>query len=364
MILEGEGHDVVLADNGQMGLEQLRASTFDMVLTDLQMPELGGLDMCRIIRQEPDYATLPVIIMTTRNEMQDMRRGHEVGANMYITKPFEGVDLLRRLKKFLTPGGAATTAAETPAGMRMTPPQAQAALETLQSALQKIQSASEQAISRCMDIELTALLEDIRASATNAVEQCRTASAAVASVLAALAASATPALAAAGAPKPDASPPPAPPPAASPTTVVSSATKPAGPPEAPSEGSSPQVPAIGSDAQQGQTVLLIEPAESLRNTLKAGLLRFGVPVRAVGSEEAGRAACVTLGSLLGIVVVEATLCSPELVSEVHKVNPATKLLCLVGPLDEGKVPSDVSTLMRPFTIGALLTRLRELQGTS
>ncbi|MEC4885328.1 MAG: hybrid sensor histidine kinase/response regulator [Scytonema sp. PMC 1070.18] len=100
-ILETAGYDVIVAVDGQDGLDKLGESQFDAVVSDIQMPNLDGLEFTARIRQLPQYKKLPVILVTTLASEEDKRRGAKVGANAYLTKKeFEqGVflDTLRKL---------------------------------------------------------------------------------------------------------------------------------------------------------------------------------------------------------------------------------------------------------------------------
>lgn len=100
-ILESAGYNVTAAVDGEDGFNKLRADTFVAVVTDVQMPNLDGLELTAKIRQLQEYKDLPVILVTTLASEEDKRQGHQAGANAYITKgDFEqGVllDTLRRL---------------------------------------------------------------------------------------------------------------------------------------------------------------------------------------------------------------------------------------------------------------------------
>ena len=85
-------------DNGRAGLERLAQQRPDLVVCDLMMPELDGYETLRAIRGDPETETLPVLIMTARDDRASMRRGMELGADDYITKPFKIGDLLRAVR--------------------------------------------------------------------------------------------------------------------------------------------------------------------------------------------------------------------------------------------------------------------------
>jgi two-component system chemotaxis sensor kinase CheA len=100
-ILEGAGYAVTTAVDGMDGLAKLGARLFDAIISDVQMPNMDGLSMTARIREQERYATLPIILMTSLAREEDRRRGIEVGASAYLTKPaFDQkvlLDTLRRL---------------------------------------------------------------------------------------------------------------------------------------------------------------------------------------------------------------------------------------------------------------------------
>ncbi|MBW4634753.1 MAG: hybrid sensor histidine kinase/response regulator [Iphinoe sp. HA4291-MV1] len=100
-ILESAGYEVTVAMDGQDGFNKLTQSRFDAVVSDVQMPNVNGLELTAKIRQLPEYKELPVILVTTLASEENKRQGTQVGANAYITKTdFEQqvfLDTLRRL---------------------------------------------------------------------------------------------------------------------------------------------------------------------------------------------------------------------------------------------------------------------------
>ena len=86
-ILEAAGYRVETARDGREALERLdRDETIELVVTDVEMPEMGGLELTTAIRAHPTYSTLPVIVVTSRGEEEDRRRGIEAGADAYMVK--------------------------------------------------------------------------------------------------------------------------------------------------------------------------------------------------------------------------------------------------------------------------------------
>ncbi|WP_414586225.1 response regulator [Scytonema sp. PCC 10023] len=101
-ILETAGYEVTAAVDGQDGFDKLRESKFDAVISDIQMPNVDGLELTAKIRQLPEYKELPVILVTTMASEEDKRQGAQVGANAYITKgEFEQGEFLDTLRKFV-----------------------------------------------------------------------------------------------------------------------------------------------------------------------------------------------------------------------------------------------------------------------
>ena len=85
-LLKGAGYDVTVAEDGLAGLQQIQARDFDIVLCDVEMPKMNGLEMTASIRQNSKYKQLPIVLLTTLASSEDKRRGQEAGANAYLTK--------------------------------------------------------------------------------------------------------------------------------------------------------------------------------------------------------------------------------------------------------------------------------------
>jgi DNA-binding response OmpR family regulator len=97
-VLELEGFDVVTAENGRVGLERIQEGLPDLVLCDLMMPEMDGYETLAAIRGNPATATLPVILLTARDDDHCEIRCTELGADDYVTKPFKIPELLRAIE--------------------------------------------------------------------------------------------------------------------------------------------------------------------------------------------------------------------------------------------------------------------------
>src|SRR5690349_18695770 len=96
--LRREGHDVVIARDGQAALEQARAKPPDLVLLDVMLPKLDGLEVCRELRRT---STVPILMLTAKDGEIDKVVGLEIGADDYMTKPFSMRELLARVKAML-----------------------------------------------------------------------------------------------------------------------------------------------------------------------------------------------------------------------------------------------------------------------
>jgi phosphate regulon transcriptional regulator PhoB len=99
--LKKEGFKVTVASNGEDGLEKLRKGSFDLLVLDLMLPGIQGVDLCRMIRRNPKTETLPIIMLTARSDMADKVKGLETGADDYVTKPFSPAELVARVRALL-----------------------------------------------------------------------------------------------------------------------------------------------------------------------------------------------------------------------------------------------------------------------
>lgn len=98
-ILEREFR-VRTAANGRLGLEAVRASKPDVVLTDIMMPEMSGTELCQALKADPQTRDVPVILVTSKGEREMRLEGLELGAQDYVTKPFHHRELLARVRSF------------------------------------------------------------------------------------------------------------------------------------------------------------------------------------------------------------------------------------------------------------------------
>jgi two-component system, OmpR family, alkaline phosphatase synthesis response regulator PhoP len=99
--LEPEGFQVIAANNGQEGLRAVTEARPDLVILDLTLPDLDGYEVCRRIRRQPETARLPILVLSGRAEEIDKVVMLELGADDYVTKPFNAKELVARVKTLL-----------------------------------------------------------------------------------------------------------------------------------------------------------------------------------------------------------------------------------------------------------------------
>ncbi len=102
--LAKEGYDVTCVESGERALRQIASHAPDLVLLDLMLPGLDGLEVCKLLKRNPETVSIPIIILTAKSEDADVVTGLELGAEDYITKPFSPRVLSARIKAVLRRG--------------------------------------------------------------------------------------------------------------------------------------------------------------------------------------------------------------------------------------------------------------------
>jgi two-component system chemotaxis response regulator CheY len=92
------------AGDGAEAVDKLGSDSFDLVLTDLKMPKMDGLQLITYIRSKHSRPDLPIIVITTKGEESDRDKGLELGANAYLSKPVNGAQLMEQVRKILANG--------------------------------------------------------------------------------------------------------------------------------------------------------------------------------------------------------------------------------------------------------------------
>ena len=99
--LNSEGYEAIVARNGEEALVQVEKEKPDLVLLDVMMPKMDGFETCKILKSNEKTKYIPIIMVTALNEIQDKVKGIEAGADDFITKPFNKLELLARVKSLL-----------------------------------------------------------------------------------------------------------------------------------------------------------------------------------------------------------------------------------------------------------------------
>ncbi len=100
--LSMQGFSVVAACDGMDALEKLPQSRFDLVITDLNMPNMDGFELIKALRENPDYKDLPVIILTSLGDEANKEQGAKLGVNSYVVKPFSLEKIQYEVSKYVS----------------------------------------------------------------------------------------------------------------------------------------------------------------------------------------------------------------------------------------------------------------------
>ena len=103
MELEHEGFSTVIEDNGRRAFEKIAQNDYDLILLDVMLPDMDGMEICRRVRELSD---VPIIMLTARDDIEDKVQGLDIGADDYITKPFSIAELLARIRAALRKKGS------------------------------------------------------------------------------------------------------------------------------------------------------------------------------------------------------------------------------------------------------------------
>ena len=98
---ELEGYKVITASDGVEGLERARADLPDAIILDIMMPKMNGLEVARALKASDDTKDIPVLLLSAKAQASDVAVGMEIGADDYVTKPFDPAELLERVGDLL-----------------------------------------------------------------------------------------------------------------------------------------------------------------------------------------------------------------------------------------------------------------------
>ena len=102
--LEDEGVEFLTADNGETALQLIQSEKPNLVFLDVMMPKMNGMDVCKNVKQNEALKDVFIIILTAKGQELDKQKGQEVGADIYLTKPFDPEVLLTKAKEVLSIG--------------------------------------------------------------------------------------------------------------------------------------------------------------------------------------------------------------------------------------------------------------------
>jgi two-component system alkaline phosphatase synthesis response regulator PhoP len=100
-LLKREGYEVVVAHDGVQALAQVRAERPDLAILDVMMPNRNGFEVCQDLRQDPEFKSLRIMMLTAKGRDTEVSKGLALGADVYMTKPFATRDLLAKVKALL-----------------------------------------------------------------------------------------------------------------------------------------------------------------------------------------------------------------------------------------------------------------------
>lgn len=99
--LESQGYEVLTASDGQEGLKSARQNHPHLLILDLMLPLLDGYKVCRMLKFDRKFKEIPIIMLTSCSEQADEKLGYEVGADAYMTKPFNSKDVIEKIRTLL-----------------------------------------------------------------------------------------------------------------------------------------------------------------------------------------------------------------------------------------------------------------------
>jgi CheY-like chemotaxis protein len=103
MMLAGCGYDIVIARDGEEGVAKAASERPDLILLDVVMPKMDGIEACRRIRAQSLTKDIPIIMVTTRSEAANIETSYKNGCNDYVNKPLNNAELLAKVRSFLEP---------------------------------------------------------------------------------------------------------------------------------------------------------------------------------------------------------------------------------------------------------------------
>ncbi len=100
-VLTSKGYEVTIADEAPKGLELAMKQIPDLIILDIMMPIINGYNICRLLKSQEGHRHIPIILLSSRNQVEDRKIGKEVGADGYLTKPLNTNELLSKVQELL-----------------------------------------------------------------------------------------------------------------------------------------------------------------------------------------------------------------------------------------------------------------------
>ena len=100
--LKAAGYEVLTASNGQTALEMAKKESPDLMILDLMLPKMDGYKVCGLLKKDVRYSKIPILLFSARAQQEDRKLGEEVGADAYLTKPFEPKALLAKIEELIS----------------------------------------------------------------------------------------------------------------------------------------------------------------------------------------------------------------------------------------------------------------------
>ena len=101
VLLEFEGYRVQAAGDVRQALEAIKVEAPDLILLDIMLPEASGLELCKILRNDPRYVSIPIVIVSAKTQLEDVDRGMQAGAVTYLLKPVAKEELITAVRNAL-----------------------------------------------------------------------------------------------------------------------------------------------------------------------------------------------------------------------------------------------------------------------
>lgn len=101
LILKSKGYEVVTAENGMDGLQKLGIEQINLILTDMNMPYMDGIEFTKQVRANPEISHIPIVMLTTEADEEEKQRAYKAGVDDYLVKPATGEQIVESMKKII-----------------------------------------------------------------------------------------------------------------------------------------------------------------------------------------------------------------------------------------------------------------------